>query len=57
MPTHKHILSRFPDAPIIIYTTGAHERERQDVLKAGAKLFIAKPNIDSLLKAVRDLLS
>jgi DNA-binding response OmpR family regulator len=49
--------ARFPDAPIIVYSGATHEQDKQEALKAGATAFFAKPYLDGLLKAVRDLLS
>ena len=46
-----------PGIPCIFYTGDAYEIHRQEALQAGADAFVAKPDIDALIDAVRDLLA
>jgi len=46
-----------PGTPCIFYTGDAYEIHRQEALRAGADAFVAKPDIDALIDAVRDLLA
>ena len=45
-----------PGVPCIFYTGDAYEVHRQQALAAGADAFVPKPNIDTLIDTVRDLL-
>jgi CheY-like chemotaxis protein len=46
-----------PGVPCIFYTGDAYEIHRQEALRAGADAFVAKPDIDALIEAVRELLA
>jgi CheY-like chemotaxis protein len=46
-----------PGVPCIFYTGDAYEIHRQEALRAGADAFVAKPDIDALIDAVRELLA
>ena len=46
-----------PGVPCIFYTGDAYEMHRQEALRAGADAFVAKPDIDALIDAVRELLA
>ncbi len=45
-----------PNVPCIFYTGDAYDIHRVQALAAGADAFVAKPDIDGLIKAVHDLL-
>ena len=46
-----------PQVPCMFYTGDAYEIHRQEALQAGADAFVAKPDIDALIDAVRELLA
>lgn len=46
-----------PHTPIVIYSGVALEATREEALHAGANAFVAKPNVEELLKVVERLLS
>jgi DNA-binding response OmpR family regulator len=46
-----------PGVPCLFYTGDAYEIHRQEALQAGAAAYVAKPNLDTLIEAVRVLLS
>ncbi len=46
-----------PLVPCVLYTGDAYETHRQEALRAGADAFVAKPDIDALIDAVRELLA
>jgi CheY-like chemotaxis protein len=46
-----------PGVPSLFYTGDAYEIHRQEALRAGADAFVAKPDIDALIDAVRELLA
>jgi len=46
-----------PLVPCMFYTGDAYEIHRQEALQAGADAFVAKPDIDALIDAVRELLA
>jgi CheY-like chemotaxis protein len=46
-----------PGVPCIFYTGDAYEIHRQEALRAGADAFVAKPDIDALIDAARELLA
>lgn len=46
-----------PGIPCVFYTGDAYEIHKQEALEAGADAFIAKPDLEGLIKAVEDLLS
>ena len=46
-----------PTVPCIFYTGDAYEIHRREAIQAGAAEFVAKPNLDKLIEAVRRLLS
>lgn len=46
-----------PDVPCIFYSGDAYEIHRRQALAAGADGYVAKPDIDGLIDAVRKLLS
>jgi CheY-like chemotaxis protein len=46
-----------PDVPCIFYSGDAYELHRRQAFDAGADDYVAKPDIDSLIEAVRKLLS
>jgi CheY-like chemotaxis protein len=46
-----------PDVPCIFYSGDAYELHRQQALAAGADDYVAKPDLDALIDAVRKLLS
>jgi CheY-like chemotaxis protein len=46
-----------PQTPIIFYSGAVYESDRREALRAGASAFVAKPNIEELLKTVNRLLS
>ena len=46
-----------PNVPCIFYTGDAYEMHRKEALEAGAAAFVAKPDIEGLINAVRQLLS
>jgi DNA-binding response OmpR family regulator len=45
-----------PGVPCIFYSGDAYEIHRLQAIQAGADAYIAKPNIDALIKAVHELL-
>jgi two-component system response regulator DevR len=46
-----------PGVPCIFYSGDAYEIHRQEALRAGAAAYVAKPNLDTLIDAVHQLLS
>lgn len=46
-----------PGVPCMFYTGDAYEIHRQQAMAAGADGYVAKPDIDGLIEAVRKLLS
>ncbi len=46
-----------PGIPCIFYTGDAYEIHRREAFAAGATAYVAKPNIEGLIAAVRDLLA
>ena len=46
-----------PAVPCIFYTGDAYEIHRREALAAGAAAFVAKPDIEGLIKAVHEILS
>jgi DNA-binding response OmpR family regulator len=46
-----------PGVPCIFYSGDAYAIHRQEALQAGAAAYVAKPNLDTLIEAVRELLS
>lgn len=46
-----------PAVPSIVYTGDAYEIHREEALAAGADAFVAKPDIDGLIKTVHIFLS
>ncbi len=46
-----------PDIPCIFYTGDAYELHRQQAMAAGARSYVAKPDIDGLIEGVRKLLA
>ena len=46
-----------PGVPCMFYTGDAYEIHRQQAMAAGAHGYVAKPDIDGLIDAVRNLLS
>jgi len=46
-----------PGVPCIFYSGDAYEIHRQEALQAGAAAYVAKPNLDTLIEAVHQLLS
>ena len=46
-----------PDVPCIFYTGDAYEIHRREALAAGASAFVAKPDVEGLIKAVHQLLA
>jgi len=46
-----------PDVPVIFYTGDAYQLHRQEGLDAGARAYVAKPNIDELVERVNEVLS
>lgn len=45
-----------PDTPVIFYSGVAFEADREEALSAGARAYVAKPAINGLTEAVRDIL-
>ncbi len=45
-----------PNVPCIFYSGDAYDIHRMQALAAGADAYVAKPDIEGLIKAVRDLL-
>jgi CheY-like chemotaxis protein len=46
-----------PGVPCIFYSGDAYAIHRQEALQAGAVAYVAKPNLDTLIEAVRELLA
>jgi CheY-like chemotaxis protein len=46
-----------PGTPCIFYSGDAYEIHKQEAFKAGAHAFIAKPDLEGLIKAVEDFLT
>ncbi len=46
-----------PGIPCIFYTGDAYEIHRQEAFAAGADAYVAKPDLEGLIKAVEDLLT
>ena len=46
-----------PGVPCIFYSGDAYEIHRREAMAAGAAAYVAKPNIEALISAVRDLLA
>jgi len=53
----EHLNKLTPGIPCIFYSGDAYEIHRQEALQAGADAFVAKPDIDALIDAVRELLA
>ncbi len=51
------LLKITPTVPCIFYTGDAYEMHRREAFNAGAAAFVAKPDIEGLIDAVRELLS
>lgn len=45
-----------PGVPCIFYTGDTYETHREEALLAGADAYVAKPDLDNLIKTVEDLL-
>jgi two-component system OmpR family response regulator len=46
-----------PSVPCIFYSGDAYEIHRREAFAAGAAAYVAKPNIEGLIDAVRELLA
>jgi CheY-like chemotaxis protein len=46
-----------PGVPCIFYTGDAYEIHRQEAFAAGARAYVAKPDVDALIQTVHRLLS
>ena len=46
-----------PGVPCIFYTGDTYEIHRQEALAAGAREYVAKPNVDALIETVHRLMS
>ena len=46
-----------PGIPCLFYTGDAYELHRQQAFEAGADGYVAKPDVEALIEAVRQLLS
>jgi DNA-binding response OmpR family regulator len=46
-----------PGVPCIFYSGDAYEIHRQEAMRAGADAYVAKPDVDKLIEAVRNLLA
>ena len=46
-----------PGVPCIFYSGDAYDIHRIQAIQAGADAYVAKPNIDALISAVRELMS
>ncbi len=46
-----------PGVPCLFYSGDAYAIHRQEALEAGAAAYVAKPDLDTLIEAVRKLLS
>ena len=46
-----------PGIPCVFYTGDAHEPHRQQALETGAAGYVPKPDVDKLIKVVREVLS
>lgn len=53
----KKLNAQTPGIPCIFYTGDAYEIHRQEALQAGADAFVAKPDLEGLIKAVEELLA
>jgi len=53
----KQLTAISPGVPCIFYSGDAYDIHRSEALAAGADAYIAKPDIDSLIESVRQLLS
>jgi len=51
------LLKITPHVPCIFYTGDAYEIHRREAFAAGASAFVAKPDIEGLIKAVHKLLA
>jgi len=46
-----------PGVPCIFYSGDAYEIHRREAMAVGAAAYVAKPNIEALIRAVHDLLA
>ena len=46
-----------PGVPCIFYSGDAYEFHRQEAFQAGAEAYVAKPDLDTLINTVKDLLA
>jgi CheY-like chemotaxis protein len=46
-----------PNVPCVFYTGDAYEFHKKEAFQAGADAFVAKPDLEGLIKAVGDLLA
>ena len=51
------LLTISPEVPCIFYTGDAYEVHRREAFSAGAAAFVAKPDIEGLINAVREILA
>jgi CheY-like chemotaxis protein len=53
----KLLMALTPNVPCIFYSGDAYAFHREEAIAAGADAYIAKPDLDGLIKAVEKILS
>ena len=54
----RQISALLPDMPIVFYSAGAYEKDRQCGLAAGARAYLVKPNdLDRIEAVIRNLIA
>lgn len=53
----KQLAELTPDVPCMFYTGDAYEIHRSEAMAAGARAYVAKPEIEKLIETVHKLLS
>jgi CheY-like chemotaxis protein len=46
-----------PETPIVFFSGVARDPDREEALRSGAQAYLAKPDVDGLIKTVQSLLS
>ena len=51
------LIENTPGVPCIFYTGDAYEIQRQEALDAGARAYVAKPDVEALIETVQRLMA